>query len=141
MTGNGDGGSTIPELPRSGGMNISEIKKGDKVLFGAAQAAFEPEFVQECLQRHAQGDWGVMCDEDKALNDAGLDPEHPDRLHSAYQTPGGQALDHHRVGPVRDDGTPTQRLLETLSARSLVKVSKKLLNSGRSGLNRADFDS
>jgi hypothetical protein len=71
---------------------MSKFPFGQTVITRAAQAAFEPAFVQECLQRHAQGDWGVMCDEDKALNDAGLDPEHPDRLHSAYQTPGGLKL-------------------------------------------------
>lgn len=35
-----------------------------------------------CLQRHAQGDWGDVCDEDKASNDFAL--EHGERILSSY---------------------------------------------------------
>lgn len=68
---------------------MSKFPFGQTVITRAAQAAFEPEFVQSCLQRHAQGDWGDLDPEDKALNDAGLgDP--PDRLHSSYAHPDGK---------------------------------------------------
>ena len=35
------------------------------------------------LQRHAAGDWGDLCDEDRRTNDAAL--MHGDRLFSSYQ--------------------------------------------------------
>lgn len=71
---------------------MSKFELGQTVITRAAQAAHTPAFVQECLQRHAQGDWGDLDPEDKALNDAGLSPETPDRLHSSYKTPGGLKL-------------------------------------------------
>ncbi|MBA7480215.1 hypothetical protein ES707_15664 [subsurface metagenome] len=44
------------------------------------------KFVTESLARHARGDWGDMCDEDKAENDLAL--ERGDlRLFSAYESP------------------------------------------------------
>lgn len=42
------------------------------------------EHVLKALRRHAAGDWGDLCDEDKKANDAALDPEHPGRVLSAY---------------------------------------------------------
>lgn len=40
------------------------------------------EFVRECLDRHRNGDWGELCDEDKATNEEGL--KYGERLMSAY---------------------------------------------------------
>ena len=51
---------------------MSKFELGQTVITSAAQAVADPAFVQECLQRHAQGDWGDLDPEDKALNDAGL---------------------------------------------------------------------
>ena len=40
------------------------------------------EFVMKSLRRHASGDWGEMCEEDKATNDYSLENE--GRLFSSY---------------------------------------------------------
>lgn len=40
------------------------------------------ELVARCLCRHANGDWGQVCDEDKTVNDAAL--KHGNRVLSAY---------------------------------------------------------
>ena len=42
------------------------------------------EFVAQCLNRHANGVWGDLSQEDKSLNDAGL-KSGEDRLFSAYE--------------------------------------------------------
>ena len=51
----------------------------------------EKEFymkVMECLNRHVSGDWGSVCEEDKAENDRAL--ESGDRILSAYETSHGK---------------------------------------------------
>ena len=51
----------------------------------------EKEFymkVMESLNRHASGDWGSVCEEDKAENDRAL--ESGDRILSAYETSHGK---------------------------------------------------
>jgi hypothetical protein len=44
----------------------------------------------EFLQRHARGDWGEVCDEDRRLNDEALNDG--SRLLSAYRTLLGEKL-------------------------------------------------
>ena len=44
----------------------------------------------ELLARHCRGDWGDLCPEDKAANDAALHTGA--RLLSAYQLPDGEKL-------------------------------------------------
>ena len=44
------------------------------------------KFVTDSLKRHAAGDWGDMCAEDKAENEFSLDKEL--RLFSAYENDG-----------------------------------------------------
>lgn len=51
----------------------------------------DPKFasgVEGCLRRHATGDWGDLCNDDKELNDQALEAErnggYTDRLFSAY---------------------------------------------------------
>ena len=39
-------------------------------------------FVRKSFSRHGSGDWGDLCEEDKAYNDYAL--EHGERLFSAY---------------------------------------------------------
>jgi len=34
---------------------------------------------------YTRGNWGVLCDEDKALNDAALDPAAPGRILAKYE--------------------------------------------------------
>lgn len=43
--------------------------------------------VWECLRRHAEGDWGDLCEEDWMLNDDSLQTEQ--RLLSSYRTANG----------------------------------------------------
>lgn len=40
----------------------------------------------DCLHRHAQGDWGEVCEEDKAQNDLAL--ERGERILSSYTVSG-----------------------------------------------------
>ena len=42
------------------------------------------------LERHAQGDWGVLCDEDKQANDEAL--KHGGQILSSYRVPSGAPL-------------------------------------------------
>lgn len=42
--------------------------------------------LHEALHRHESGDWGDLCDEDKALNDDSL--KHGGRLLSSYKVQG-----------------------------------------------------
>jgi hypothetical protein len=44
----------------------------------------------EFLDRHARGDWGELCDEDRKLNDAAV--ECGSRLMSAYRTNSGAKI-------------------------------------------------
>ena len=53
----------------------------------ATQGAFSaftslPNLMTECLARHARGDWGTVCEDDKALNDAAV--QDGGRILSAY---------------------------------------------------------
>ena len=41
-------------------------------------------WVLECLYRHARGDWGDCCEEDRQANDDALDAGDPGRLLSVY---------------------------------------------------------
>ena len=46
--------------------------------------------IQKCLERHCRGDWGDLCDDDKAMNDESLEAEKnggwTDSLFSSYET-------------------------------------------------------
>lgn len=44
--------------------------------------------VIDCIRRHCEGDWGDVCDDDKAANERAL--VHGDRLLSAYVTSRGR---------------------------------------------------
>ena len=50
--------------------------------------------VLDCLQRHASGDWGDLCEDDKAMNDESLEAEKngdwADSLYSSYETDVGK---------------------------------------------------
>jgi hypothetical protein len=49
-----------------------------------------PEFTAEYLTRHLRGDWGDICEEDRAANDRACEPETQGRVLSVYDTPGGR---------------------------------------------------
>jgi len=69
---------------------MSKFGLGQVVATQGAQATFDGDFLSACLSRHGQGDWGDVCDEDKASNDGAL--EHGERLLSAYTGNGGSKL-------------------------------------------------
>lgn len=52
------------------------------------------EIVQSCLERHCKGDWGDLCEDDKAMNDESLEAEKngdwTDSLFSSYETDVGK---------------------------------------------------
>jgi len=52
------------------------------------------EIVQSCLERHCKGDWGDLCEDDKAMNDESLEAERnggwTDSLFSSYETDVGK---------------------------------------------------
>ena len=55
---------------------------------GAAEKVPTKE-MSDALYRHAAGDWGDLCEEDKKINEDGLDKENPGRLMSVYKTKKG----------------------------------------------------
>ncbi len=62
-----------------------------KPLFNLGQVCATPgaieragwELIASCLIRHRRSDWGVICDDDKALNDEAV--EAGDRILSSYR--------------------------------------------------------
>jgi hypothetical protein len=55
---------------------------GQVVITANAQAILNPIAVQEAVSRHAAGDWGDICDDDRGLNEEAL--KEGDRLLSVY---------------------------------------------------------
>lgn len=49
--------------------NMPRFTLGSLVATANAFATFSMETLQECLTRHANGDWGDLCNEDKASNE------------------------------------------------------------------------
>ena len=43
-----------------------------EIMMSGAQAT---DVIQSCLDRHCNGDWGDLCDEDKEMNDQALEVE------------------------------------------------------------------
>ena len=58
------------------------VPLGQLVITAAAEATLCKEDVHRSLRRHLVGDWGDVCEFDKAANDQAL--KHGDRLLSAY---------------------------------------------------------
>ena len=52
------------------------------------------DFVSRCVVRHKSGDWGDLCEDDKAMNDESLEAEKKggwtDSLFSSYETDVGK---------------------------------------------------
>lgn len=66
-------------------MNTTTLELGQIVATTGVDAWFTPArrvAVAECIVRHRHGDWGDVCDEDAALNDAAVEQEC--RVLSAY---------------------------------------------------------
>ncbi len=43
-----------------------------EMMLSSSEAA---DAIQRCLERHKNGDWGDLCEEDKKLNDEALENE------------------------------------------------------------------
>lgn len=71
-------------------MQNKEFKLGTIVCTrGIAEYTKKDEFrvgIEKCLTRHATGDWGNICDEDKKTNEEGL--KYGYRLMSVYNVYG-----------------------------------------------------
>jgi hypothetical protein len=74
-------GKTMNKFP------LGQIVATPAALEALAEAGQTPEFF---LDKHVQGDWGEVCDEDKRLNDQAL--VSGERLLSAYRTLRGTKL-------------------------------------------------
>ena len=68
---------------------MGKFPLGQVVITPAALKAINPEVVLVCLNRHHQGDWGEVCDDDKAENELSL--REGFRLLSAYSLPRTEA--------------------------------------------------
>lgn len=65
---------------------------GDVLMTQGVKEIFTREEIRRCIKRHAEGDWGDVCQEDKEQNERGLDKTDPGRLMSAYKFPDGRVL-------------------------------------------------
>lgn len=50
----------------------TKFPMGRTVITPAAKRALHPQDVETCVGRHAKGDWGELCDTDKAENATAL---------------------------------------------------------------------
>jgi hypothetical protein len=57
---------------------------GEVVITANANSQLQSEHIATALKRHAQGDWGDLCDEDKHQNELCL--EQGCRLFSSYRS-------------------------------------------------------
>ncbi|HTU23409.1 MAG TPA: hypothetical protein VMG10_35565 [Gemmataceae bacterium] len=60
---------------------------GEIVITRTALDTLPPETVRQALARHAQGDWGELCDEDRQENELSLQEGY--RLLSVYRAGDG----------------------------------------------------
>ena len=67
--------------------SLGQIVGTPGALEALDRAGQKPEFF---LTKHAQGDWGLMCAEDKQLNEESLKED--GRIHSAYKTLKGEDI-------------------------------------------------
>jgi hypothetical protein len=63
---------------------------GQTVITANARERLHPEDTLKCLARHASGDWGELCDEDRAENERSL--RQSGRLFSVYHDRNGVKL-------------------------------------------------
>lgn len=63
--------------------NLGKLVATRGVAYEMQQDSNFEKFVRKSFSRHASGDWGDICEEDKASNDYAL--EHGERIFSAYE--------------------------------------------------------
>ena len=68
-------------------MSTALFPLGNTVITRAAADSVHPEDVKLCLDRHVQGDWGDLDDDDRRANQVALDQDL--RLFSVYNDRAG----------------------------------------------------
>ena len=61
---------------------LLEFELGRLVITATAQAILDPADVFEAIQRHAVGDWGELCDDDRRENELSIKEGY--RIFSSY---------------------------------------------------------
>ena len=74
-------------MPSQGAASAPKFKLGQTVATQGALAELAQDDILSALRRHAGGDWGDLCEEDKKANDSALADE--GRLFSAYHSASG----------------------------------------------------
>lgn len=64
-------------------ISLPKFPLGTLVATANAIERFPMESLESCLRRHANGDWGDLCKEDKKSNEGAL--RDGDRLFSSYE--------------------------------------------------------
>lgn len=72
-------------------INSKKFSLGQVVITPGAEAALKGHATSPFLNRHSEGDWGDVDDEDKKANDAALEAG-DERLFSAYLVDGKLTL-------------------------------------------------
>lgn len=70
--------------------STKRVPLGEVVITQGAMSELPADEVRQCLQRHVEGDWGELCQEDWTLNDEALETEQ--RLLSSYRTTSGTSF-------------------------------------------------
>lgn len=63
--------------------NLGKLVATRGVAYEMQQDSNFEKFVRKSFSRHASGDWGDLCEEDKAYNDYAV--ENGERIFSAYE--------------------------------------------------------
>ena len=70
----------------------SRVKLGKVFTTRGVDENFSRDEIRACIKRHAAGDWGDICEEDKKTNEESLDERNPRRVMSAYKLSGERVL-------------------------------------------------
>jgi len=68
------------------------VKLGKVFTTRGVDENFSRDEIRACIKRHAAGDWGDICEEDKKTNEESLDERNPRRVMSAYKLSGERVL-------------------------------------------------
>ena len=91
-------------------VNVSKFPLGNLVATPGVLESIPHEEIQTAFNRHANGDWGPLDEEDRESNDRAL--VEGTRLLSAYESQRGNTLlDHYRMGPERHHNPVTNGVL------------------------------
>ena len=99
------------ELQSSSCRRSAEVQLGNIVMTAEAFRRLSVEDISAALARHARGDWGEVCTEDRdGTNRPSVKPV---ASFSISRPQGRGILDYHRGRPERDDRASARRLLAT----------------------------